>query len=92
MKIVYKVVIFCCLKNFLVQVQDPYIWDVQNDTLSSSSVSSLGADYSGEDGDEDAVLIPFSRAETAFAAVCAILFTIVGIAGKTHKLKLILQL
>ena len=92
MKIVYKVVIFCCLKNFLVQVQDPYIWDVQNDTLSSSSVSSLGAEYSGEDGDEDAVLIPFSRAETAFAAVCAILFTIVGIAGKTHKLKLILQL
>ena len=63
------------------QVQDPYIWDVQNDTVSSSSVSSLGADYS--DGDEDAVLIPFSRAETAFAAVCAILFTIVGIAGKT---------
>ena len=69
------------------QVQDPYIWDVQNDTL-SSSLSSLGAEYSGVDGDEDAVLIPFSRAETAFAAVCAILFTIVGIAGKTGKLKL----
>ena len=65
------------------QVQDPYIWDVQNDTL-SSTLSSPGADYSG---DEDAVVIPFSRAETAFAAVCAILFTIVGIAGKTGKLK-----
>ena len=73
-------------------MQDPYIWDVQNDTLSSSSVSSLGADYSGEEGDEDAVLIPFSRAETAFAAVCAILFTIVGIAGKTGKLNVIPQL
>ena len=84
--------LFLKKSGFLVQVQDPYIWDVQNDTLSSSSVSSLGAEYSGVDGDENAVLIPFSRAETAFAAVCAILFTIVGIAGKTHKLKLILQL
>ena len=73
-------------------MQDPYIWDVQNDTVSSSSVSSLDAEYSGVDRDGDAVLIPFSRAETAFAAVCAILFTIIGIAGKTDKLKSILKL
>ena len=77
-EIIDRICILCPM-----QVQDPYIWDVQNDTLSSSSLSSLGAEYSGVDGDEDAVLIPFSRAETAFAAVCAILFTIVGIAGKT---------
>ena len=62
------------------QVQDPYIWDVQNDTF-ASSMSSVDIDG---DGEAEAVLIPFSRAETAFAAVCAILFTIVGIAGKTN--------
>ena len=63
------------------QVQDPYIWDVQNDTLASSM--SVAVSAQGEE-EEEADLIPFSRAETAFAAVCAIVFTIVGIAGKTH--------
>ena len=61
-------------------MQDPYIWDVQNDTLATSSEAAAEAD------DEAAVLIPFSRAETAFAAVCAIVFTIVGIAGKTAEI------
>ena len=63
-------------------MQDPYIWDVQNDTLATSSMSS---EVTEAGDDEAAVLIPFSRAETAFAAVCAIVFTIVGIAGRTDE-------